>query len=117
MATVPGQHARHPWLDPVPFAPALTVAHVFTDGSCEQQELAAWRYSGAGVWSEDFGLQLAEPVPGLEQSNIAGEVFALMLAIEQCPGPSVIHIDCQLVIDTFELVSRGVKSLGNVFAK
>jgi ribonuclease HI len=118
--------------DPVTLgaAPAFRTMHqvpnrqprlvVYTDGSCiHNGDANAW--AGAGVWfGRNDARNLAIRVPGVVQSNQAGEILAIQQAAARAPPDTQLHIisDSQYAIDGLTIhlakwVNRGWLGVAN----
>ena len=95
---------------PVQRIPCEGALHLFTDGSCFRQDDISLRFSGwavvqASCNSVDDCLHSkvvdAGPVPGLLQSSVRAEIFAIMRALQVADahkGPLFLWTDCEAVV-------------------
>jgi ribonuclease HI len=77
---------------------------IFTDGSYKDNKKGS--YAGIGIYHDDGTKKIAEPLPGLLQSNNRAELYAVIRAIETCENQDkVIEIrtDSRYVINAYEL--------------
>ena len=93
-----------------------SVLHLFTDGSCYDQQHASVRFASWGVvvaGLSDDGLdewKLAGFVPGILQSAYRAEVWALRMAVRVgCHFRRAVHVwsDCAAVVASFRRILRG----------
>ena len=104
--------------EPLPSVASVGMVHVFTDGSCHDQHDSACRFAGYSVGLASYRVDdLAEAqlldsgvLPGLLQSAVRAEVYAVMramLILQDHPGPLMIWTDCQAVVCRFRKLQLG----------
>ena len=70
--------------------------HVYTDGSCHNQQYPWLRRSGAGVfWGQDHPLNIQLAQGGQSHTSPRAELLAIVIAIEQARWPIHIFSDNQ----------------------
>lgn len=98
--------------------------HLFTDGSCVDQHLpsqrfAAWSLIRAGTstdTAEGTAVLAAQPLPGLLQSAVRAEVYAVLQALRvtaEYDGPVFIWTDSDAVVRRFRRIQAGHTVLTN----
>ena len=102
----------------VPLGNHHTDVHIFTDGSCHAQNAQALRFAAYSVVLADMtGLQDRQgelldsgPVPGILQSAVRAEIFAVLRAlqsVQHCVGRVMIWTDCEAVVKKFRRLLAG----------
>ncbi len=83
-----------------PQAPTIlldVVTDVYTDGAASHPTDSQWSSAGSGVVIPNLNFEIAMPAPGFCQSNQAGEIFAIVIALRHCCGPKAIWTDSNYV--------------------
>ena len=81
---------------------------VFTDGACTNQANPATRSAAAGCWIEDTNTSHGLPLPGLNQTAVRAEMWAIALALRCTEGNITICTDNKYVSDHLQYVIDGV---------
>ena len=113
---------------PAKIHPPVAVVHLFTDGSCHKQGDVNLRFAAFSIVLADArgvhggGAQVLDqgPLPGLLQSAIRAEIFAVrraMQMVETFPGPVHLWTDCEAVVRRFRRLQAGheLKTNGSHF--
>eukprot|EP00660_Eupelagonema_oceanica_P019407 gene19407-biopygen14683 len=97
-AAAPPKTGTTPWRERV----VEGFVRVYTDGAGRHNQDVSVRHAGSGgYWGLDHPLNFSVPVRGgpTEQTNIRGELLAVVLAAERDPRPLEICTDSQWTID------------------
>ena len=86
---------------PPPFTPKmLTINKIYTDGACSNQSIHEIRTAGCGIWGDLGALSMSFPLPGLDQSAVRAEVYAIKIALEATIGDVKLYCDNKYTVDT-----------------